>query len=151
MKCIKKCITTFLHPYTKVYKVILNIWRCHVDNIKLKRIKLKIYGIKTCGSVRKALKFFKENNIQYNFIDFKKEQVGLEKIDMWLEKTSLNKLLNNKGTKYRTLKLKELNLDDNAKKEWLAKENMLIKRPVIEHNGDVIIAFDEDIYKELFL
>jgi len=49
----------------------------------------------------------------------------------------------NKGKKYRDLKLKELNLDDEAKIEWLAKENYLIKRPVIE--------FDEERYKELFL
>ena len=112
---------------------------------------MKIYGIKTCGSVRKALKFFKDNDIKYEFIDFKKEKIGLKKIDEWLEKTSLEKLLNTKGTKYRTLKLKKLNLNDDAKREWLSKENMLIKRPVIEHNGDITVAFDENLYKKLFL
>ena len=112
---------------------------------------MKIYGIKTCGSVRKALKFFKENQIQYDYIDFKKEQIGIEKIEEWLEKVSVDKLFNNKGTKYRTLKLKELNLDNDGKKEWLAKENMLIKRPVIEYDGDVVVAYDEEKYKKLFL
>ncbi len=112
---------------------------------------MKVYGIKTCGSVRKAIKFFKENQIQYDFIDFKKEQIGIKKIEEWLEKVSIDKLFNNKGTKYRTLKLKELNLDDNEKKEWLAKENMLIKRPVIEYDENVIVAYDVEEYRRLFL
>ena len=113
---------------------------------------MKIYGIKTCGSVRNALKFFKDNGIECEFIDFKKEPVGCDKVDSWLEKVDINILFNNRGTKYRTLKLKELNLDDNGKKEWLCKENLLIKRPVIElDSDDVVVAFNEDKYKEIFL
>jgi len=37
---------------------------------------MKIYGIKTCGSVKKALKFFDDNEIEYEFVDIKKESVG---------------------------------------------------------------------------
>lgn len=112
---------------------------------------MKIYGIKTCGSVKKALKFFNENGIEYEFHDFKKEPVGCDKIDEWIEKVGIDVLFNNRGTKYRTLKLKELNLDENGKKEWLCKENLLIKRPVIElDNGNVVVGFDENKYKEIF-
>ncbi|WP_456480719.1 arsenate reductase family protein [Nautilia sp.] len=112
---------------------------------------MKIYGIKTCGSVKKALKFFKDNGIEYDFHDFKKEPVGCDKIDEWIAKAGIDVLFNNRGTKYRTLKLKELNLDENGKREWLCKENLLIKRPVIElDNGDVIVGFDEEKYKEIF-
>jgi len=112
---------------------------------------MKLYGIKTCGSVRKAIKFFKDNDIEFELIDFKKTTVGEKEISHWLTKISIDKLFNNRGTKYRTLKLKDLNLDDEGKKEWLIKENMLIKRPVIEYNGDVIVAFDEATYKATFL
>lgn len=66
------------------------------------------------------------------------------------KKVSIDTLFNNKGTKYRTLKLGEFNLDDAGKREWLIKENMLIKRPVIEYKDDVIVAFDEQKYKEIF-
>ena len=110
-----------------------------------------IYGIKTCGSVRKALKFFKENGIDHDFFDFKKEHVDETKIREWLTKTDIKRLFNNRGTKYRTLKLKELNLDDEGKISWLAKENMLIKRPVIEYDDGLIVAFDEEFYGKIFL
>jgi len=111
---------------------------------------MRVYGIKTCGSVKKAIKFFKNRGIEFEFIDLKKEPVGCEKIEEWIKKVGVDTLLNKKGTKYRTLKLKELNLDDEAKKEWLCKENLLIKRPVIELDEKVIVGFDEKKYKEIF-
>ena len=111
---------------------------------------IKMYGISTCGSVKKAKKFFNENNIEFEFIDFKKTPVGCEKIDEWLKKVDINTLFNSRGTKYRTLKLKELNLDEAGKREWLCRENLLIKRPVIEYDDKVIVAFDEEKYKEMF-
>jgi len=111
---------------------------------------IKMYGIPTCGSVRKAKKFFNDNGIEFEFVDFKKTPVSCEKIDEWLKQVSIDKLFNNRGTKYRTLKLKELNLDDEGKREWLCKENMLIKRPVIEFDNKVIVAFDEEEYGKIF-
>jgi Spx/MgsR family transcriptional regulator len=110
-----------------------------------------MYGIPTCGSVKKAKKFFEENNIEYEFQDFKKSPVDCQKIEYWLTQIDIKTLLNNRGTKYRTLKLKDLNLNDDDKKSWLCKENMLIKRPVIEYNDIVTVAFDEEVYKNKFL
>ena len=112
---------------------------------------IKLYGIPTCGSVRNARKFFKENGLELEFIDFKKTSVDSEKIEYWLSKVDINILFNNRGTKYRTLKLKELNLNDEGKKEWLCKENMLLKRPIVEYGEKVVVAFNEDKYKEIFL
>lgn len=112
---------------------------------------IKVYGIKTCGSVKKALKFLNDREIEYEFIDLKKQKVDCDKIDEWLKKVDIETLFNKRGTKYRQLKLKELNLDEKGMKEWLCKENLLIKRPVIElENGEVIVGFDEEKYKGIF-
>ncbi len=35
---------------------------------------IKVYGIKTWDSVRKALRFFKDNNLEVEFFDTKKEK-----------------------------------------------------------------------------
>jgi Spx/MgsR family transcriptional regulator len=112
---------------------------------------IKIYGIKTCGSVRKAIKFCNDNNLDFEFYDFRKEPLSEEKIRYFASKVDVNLLFNNKGTKYRQLGLKDLSLDDNGKLEWLIKDNMLLKRPVVEYCEDkVLCAFDENIYlKEL--
>jgi len=111
---------------------------------------MKLYGIPTCGSVRSARKFFKDNDIEVEFVDFKKVSVGCEKLDYWLKYEDIDTLFNNRGTKYRTLNLKDLNLDADAKREWLCKENMLFKRPIIEYKDKVIVGWDEARYTEIF-
>jgi Spx/MgsR family transcriptional regulator len=111
---------------------------------------MKIYGIKTCDSVKKAFKYFKEKNIEYEFIDFKKTPADCNKIEEWLKKSEMEILFNKKGKKYRDLKLKDLNLDEKSKKEWLCKEYLLVKRPVIEYGDKLIIGFNEDKYNEIW-
>ena len=112
---------------------------------------MTIYGIKTCSTVGKARKFMRENGIEFDFVDYKVESVDEEKIREWLKQIDMKLLFNTRGTKYRELKLKELNLDDEGKIAWMAKENYLIKRPLIEYDGKVVVAYDEEVYKETFL
>ena len=107
---------------------------------------LKIYGIKNCDSVRKAIKFLKAHNIPYEFIDFRETPVNADTIASWLKEIDMKTLFNTRGTTYRTLRLKEMNLSDTEKEAWLAKENMLIKRPVITLNDKVIVGYNEAYY-----
>ena len=109
---------------------------------------LKIYGIKNCDSVRKAIKFLKNNDITYEFIDLKETNVPLKTIQSWLMHTDIKTLFNTRGTTYRTLKLKDLNLSDEQKVTWLAKEHMLIKRPVITFENKLIVGYNESEYFE---
>jgi Spx/MgsR family transcriptional regulator len=110
---------------------------------------LKIYGIKNCDSVRKAIKYLKANEIAYTFIDFRETPVNADIISSWLKDTDIKTLFNTRGTTYRTLKLKELNLTEDDKALWLSKENMLIKRPVITFDNKVIVGYNETHYLEI--
>jgi arsenate reductase-like glutaredoxin family protein len=65
-----------------------------------------------------------------------------------MKDTDIKTLFNTRGTTYRTLKLKELNLNDEDKELWLSKENMLIKRPVITFDNKVIVGYNETQYLE---
>lgn len=109
-----------------------------------------VYGIKSCGSVQKALKYLDSCGVSYTFHDFKIEPVSHSTIESWASKSPLSVLLNTKGTTYKTLGLKSLDLDDRAKIEWMSKHNLLVKRPVIEHNGTLIVGFDPSYYEGIF-
>ncbi len=113
---------------------------------------MKIYGIKNCDTFRKAVKFFTSHNINHETVDFRETPVGCDTIDRWLNHLPVDTLFNTRGTTYRTLKLKEMGLDESGKRTWLCNENMLIKRPVVEtDDGDVIVGYNETLYKERFL
>lgn len=34
---------------------------------------IKIYGIKNCDTIKKTLRWFESNNLEYQFIDYKKQ------------------------------------------------------------------------------
>lgn len=110
----------------------------------------RVYGIKSCGSVQKALKFLDNCGIAYTFHDFKTTPVTYDTVQKWASQSPLTVLLNTKGTTYKTLGLKSLELDDAGKIEWMGSHNLLIKRPVIEHDGKLIVGFDPSLYEGIF-
>ena len=112
---------------------------------------IKVYGIKNCDSVKKALSFFKKHDLEYELHDFKSDPISCDTISPWLKEVDTKTLFNSRSTTYRNLKLKEMNLDEAAQKEWLCKENLLIKRPVIKFSDKVIVGFNEENYKGVFL
>ena len=109
-----------------------------------------VYGIKSCGSVQKALRFLDARGIAYTFHDFKTAPVSDKKILDWTAKVPLSTLLNTKGTTYRTLGMKNHELDDNGKIEWMGNHNLLIKRPVIEYKDMLVVGYDESYYEGIF-
>ncbi len=108
---------------------------------------LTVHGIKNCDSVKKSLKFLQENGIEYFFRDFKNSPVDCNEIKEWLDHTTIDKIFNSKSTTYRKLNLKELALCDDEKIDWLCKENLLIKRPVIQYKSAIIVGYDKDLYE----
>lgn len=110
---------------------------------------MKIYGIKTCSTVRKARKFLKDRGFEVEFIDLKETSISCEHLEKWLKDVDIDILLNKRGTTYRTLNLKDFTLDQEAKKEWLCKESMLFKRPILELKDKILVGFNEENYKKI--
>jgi Spx/MgsR family transcriptional regulator len=111
---------------------------------------ITLYGIKSCDSVKKALKFFKEHALEIDFVDFKQVQPSTDQLKKWADKNSLKTLFNNRSRTYKDLGLAKEDLSDDDKINWMHKEPLLVKRPVIEYNSSVIIGFDENNYKGVF-
>ncbi|MFZ5374561.1 MAG: arsenate reductase family protein [Campylobacterota bacterium] len=111
---------------------------------------VRVFGIKNCDSVKKALHFLNAHSIAYEFHDFKTAPVGKEKIAEWARTVPVSTLLNTKGTTYRALGLKSLTLDDSGKIGWMSDHNLLIKRPVIESPAGLIVGFDLIQYEGIF-
>lgn len=110
-----------------------------------------LHGIANCDTVKKAKKWLENNNIDYQFHDFRKD--GLTAT--WLEEAEASLgwevLLNKRGTTYRKLPdddKTDLNRD-KAIAIMLANE-AIIKRPVLLHNGNFYCGFSDATYTEVF-
>lgn len=112
---------------------------------------IKVYGITTCGSVKKAIAFFKEKIVPYTFIDLKSTQISEAKLKEWLTAQPMSVIFNTKGTKFKTLGLSK-ELSDIEKEQWLLKEQLLFKRPIVEcEDGALLVGFDEEVYTKKFV
>ena len=113
----------------------------------------QVYGIPNCDTVKKALAWLKENDIEFEFHNFKKEGITSAKIKEWLKTTSLEKMLNKKSTAFKNLSeedKKSTSIKDAAIKLMEGNTN-LIKRPVMEINGTILNGFIADEFKKAFL
>jgi arsenate reductase len=109
-----------------------------------------LYGIKNCDTVRKAKKYLESRNIAFTFVDFRETPIDKTTLLQWGGQVGIDTLFNNRSTTYRNLKLKELNLNEDEKYDWLAKKNTLIKRPILNDNGKITVGFKEEEYKKYF-
>jgi arsenate reductase len=113
---------------------------------------MKVYGITNCNTVKKAIDWLKQHNVNYEFHDFKKLGVSTEKLAEWNDKAGYEKFLNKQGLTWRGLdaETKESVHSATEALPLLAQKTSMIKRPVIEDNGFLFFGFDEKAYVQHF-
>ncbi|MFZ4799215.1 MAG: Spx/MgsR family RNA polymerase-binding regulatory protein, partial [Bacteroidia bacterium] len=106
---------------------------------------MKIYGIKSCDTMKKAFTWLNNNSIEYLFFDYKKKILLEDKFNYWLEKLPLEQIVNKQGTTYKKLTDEQkVAIQNPATAFDIIKVNTsAIKRPLIEINDQVIVGFNE--------
>ena len=100
-------------------------------------MSLVVYGIPTCGTVKKARAHFDASGEPYQFVDFRAQPVDPERIRGWVRRLGAAALKNTSGGSYRALPAEKAAWDDARWAEAFVADPMLIKRPVIERDGVV--------------
>lgn len=110
-----------------------------------------IYGIKNCGTMKKAFTWLDKNNIEYSFHDYKKYGVDEAVLNNAIQSLGWEQVLNKRGTTWRKLD-KSIQDNMNAQKAVeVALENpSTIKRPLLRHNEYIHLSFKADEYTEIF-
>lgn len=103
---------------------------------------MKVYGIKNCDTVKKALTFLDQNKVQYEFVDFKKSPPTKSDITRW-KKEFGDYPVNAKGPTYRNIK-DEFEAASSAQKiEILIENSSAIKRPIVEISSKTFFGIAE--------
>lgn len=107
-------------------------------------MSIKVYGIKSCDTMKKTFDFLDEKGVAYQFTDYKKEEISPELLEDFLAKSSLEALVNKKGTTYRKMdETQKLALEKNETAIPVLIENpSMIKRPLITYpDGSLTLGF----------
>jgi arsenate reductase len=107
---------------------------------------IHLYGIPNCDTVKKARTWLDAQGKAYTFHDYKKEGAEPVRIAGWIAAAGLDLVVNRKGTTFRAL-----SEEDKAKATraaaapaLLAANPSVIKRPIVEHPGGILVGFKPD-------
>jgi len=108
-----------------------------------------IYGIKNCDTMKKARAWLDTKGVAYSFHDYKSDGIDRKSVESWSKKVGWEKLLNRAGTTFRKLPDAEKNnLTESKAIALMLAQPSMIKRPVLELGGKLIVGFDPATYRD---
>ena len=113
--------------------------------------KATIFGIKNCDTMKKARAWLDRKGVAYDFHDYKTAGIERGQLERWAGKVGWEILLNRAGTTFR--KLPDTDKEGLTEKKAIAlmlDQPSMIKRPVLEAKGKLLIGFKPEIYAGTF-
>ncbi|MCF6369313.1 ArsC family reductase [Rhizobium halophilum] len=110
-----------------------------------------IYGIKNCDTMKKARNWLDERGIGYSFHDYKAVGVDRTQLERWCDAAGWETVINRAGTTFRKLD-DGLKADLNREKAitLMLDQPSMIKRPVLEAEGKILLGFKPELYASHF-
>ena len=107
---------------------------------------IKVYGIKNCDTVKKAIVYLNDCGIDFQFIDFRQNPISQQVLKKMVDSVGWELLINKRSTTYRSLSEEE---KSNINYDLVLKLPTLIKRPVLIQGEKTMIGFSEYQYAKL--
>lgn len=114
---------------------------------------LTLYGLKNCGTCRKARAWLEQEGVPYRFHDFRADGLDHSLLERLEAEHGWEALLNRRGTTWRELPEPErADLNRDKALSLMLAHPAIIKRPVFDACGRTLIGFAPERYaKELRL
>ena len=110
-----------------------------------------LYGIKNCDTMKKARAWLDQRGVAYAFHDYKTAGIDPTRLADWAKQGGWEVLLNRAGTTFRKLpEADKAGLDEAKALALMAAQPSLIKRPVLERGGSIVVGFKPEVYGEVF-
>lgn len=115
-------------------------------------MSITLYGIPNCDTVKKARTWLADQGHDFVFHDFKKQGLDRATAAAWLKQIDWEVLVNKKGTTWRALPdaRKAAVTDAASALELMLENTSVIKRPVLDRDGQFSVGFKDSQYAELF-
>lgn len=110
---------------------------------------ITIYGIKNCDTMKKARTWLDRHGVAYHFHDYKGEGIARDKLKGWSDEVGWETLLNRAGTTFRKLPDSDKEgLNERKALALMLAQPSMIKRPVLELGGKLLVGFKPEIYQK---
>ena len=108
---------------------------------------ITIYGIKNCDTMKKARAWLDSHGVAYGFHDYKTAGIAKDKLKRWSDELGWETLLNRAGTTFRRLADSDKEgLNERKALALMVAQPSMIKRPVLDLGGKLLVGFQPEIY-----
>jgi arsenate reductase len=108
-----------------------------------------IYGIKNCDTMKKARVWLDGQGVAYDFHDYKTAGISKEKLKHWVDQLGWEALLNRAGTTFRKLPdADKQGLNERRALALMLAQPSMIRRPVLETGGKLLVGFKPEMYQK---
>jgi arsenate reductase len=108
---------------------------------------ITIYGIKNCDTMKKARVWLDSHGVAYGFHDYKAEGIDKARLQRWAKEVGWETLLNRAGTTFRKLDdAAKAGLNESKAIALMLEQPSMIKRPVLDLGGKLVVGFKPEIY-----
>jgi Spx/MgsR family transcriptional regulator len=112
-------------------------------------VPVTLYGIKNCDTMKKARAWLDAKGVAYAFHDYKAEGIDRARLEAWAGDVGWETLLNRAGTTFRKLPdTEKTSLDESKAIALMLDQPSMIKRPVLDLNGRILVGFKPEQYEE---
>lgn len=110
-----------------------------------------LYGISSCDTIRKAKTWLKNQQIEFEFHDYRKQGLEQKLLESMISVLGWEALLNRRGTTWRALPdtVKE-QIDQASAMRVMLDNPAIIKRPILATANQLHLGFSEWQYQEIF-
>ncbi len=113
--------------------------------------QVTIYGIKACDTMKKARGWLDSHGVAYAFHDYKAVGIDPARLAAWAVAVGWEILLNRSGTTFRGLpETDKHGLDQARAITLMAAQPSMIKRPVLDLGGRLLVGFKPELYAAAF-
>ena len=110
-----------------------------------------IYGIKACDTMKKARTWLDGHGVSYAFHDYKAVGIDRASLERWAGQVGWEVLLNRSGTTFRKLAdADKTDLNQDKAIALMLDQPSMIKRPVLDVGGELLVGFKPDAYAAKF-
>lgn len=101
---------------------------------------ITVYGIPSCDSCRTARRWLEANGLHHEWVDLRQQPPTRATVARWADAFGVRALRNTSGASYRALPAEKAEWTDERWIDAFASDPMLIKRPVIERDGQPLMV-----------
>jgi len=110
---------------------------------------ITIYGIKNCDTMKKARAWLDGNGVAYAFHDYKAAGIDRARLEKWAGDVGWETLLNRAGTTFKKLPDKDkAGITEKKALALMLAQPSMIKRPVLDAGGKLIVGFKPETYEK---